>query len=321
MLRLRECHCASALARLRPRNCRNAHSRLGTIRLRAVRACHTGWQPWRRAVSFHVRQSAIFEKSQPEPVTGAHTGRLARAQQRKIYRAAVAFPTLPAGMGAQGKQPARGPAAGRNGARARPSIALAASPSPSRQHVHTRTPTTRLEEGPLAAYSTQPKKPASGPAESPARHPRPTYCRSFNSIAAIASASSLTCLRRSSWRRSSVFTAESKCSSFSSTLMSSQSPATRLPRAIRVSQRATPASSEVRTSGRSHQTPLFRQPPQTHSRTCEIASERNPPRRPNISRAAPRTHRRNRRVRGEADEKLQASGDADPTHPCHRSIS
>jgi hypothetical protein len=63
----------------------------------------------------------------------------------------VAFPTLPAGMGAQGKQPARGPAAGRNGARARPSIALAASPSPSRQHVHTRTPTTRLEEGPLAA--------------------------------------------------------------------------------------------------------------------------------------------------------------------------
>jgi hypothetical protein len=45
--------------------------------------------------------------------------------------------------------------------------------------------------------------------------------------------------------------------------MSSQSPATRLPRAIRVSQRATPASSEVRTSGRSHQTPLFRQPPRS----------------------------------------------------------
>src|ERR1700730_2724673 len=31
MLRLRERHSASALARLRPRNCRNAHGRLGTI--------------------------------------------------------------------------------------------------------------------------------------------------------------------------------------------------------------------------------------------------------------------------------------------------
>jgi hypothetical protein len=59
MFRLRECHCASALARLRPWNCRNAHDRLRTIRLRAVRACHTGWQRWRRAVSFHVRQSAM----------------------------------------------------------------------------------------------------------------------------------------------------------------------------------------------------------------------------------------------------------------------
>jgi hypothetical protein len=59
MFRLRECHCASALARLRQWNCRNAHGWLGTIRLRAVRACHTGWQRWRRAVSFHVRQSAL----------------------------------------------------------------------------------------------------------------------------------------------------------------------------------------------------------------------------------------------------------------------
>src|SRR5262245_58330262 len=50
------------------------------------------------------------EKSQPEPVTGAHTGRLARAQQRKIHRAAVASPHLPAGHGAQGKQPTSGPA-------------------------------------------------------------------------------------------------------------------------------------------------------------------------------------------------------------------
>src|SRR5262245_37610287 len=63
-----------------------------------------------RAVSFHVRQSVLLEKSQPEPVTGAHTGRLARAQQRKIHRAAVASPHLPAGHGAQGKQPTSGPA-------------------------------------------------------------------------------------------------------------------------------------------------------------------------------------------------------------------
>ena len=44
-------------------------------------------------------------------MTGAHTGRLARAQQRKIHRVAVAFPALRAGNGAQGKQPASGPAA------------------------------------------------------------------------------------------------------------------------------------------------------------------------------------------------------------------
>src|SRR5262245_2650192 len=48
------------------------------------------------------------EKSQPEPVTGAHTGRLARTQHRKIHRAAVASPHLPAGHGAQGKQPTSG---------------------------------------------------------------------------------------------------------------------------------------------------------------------------------------------------------------------
>ena len=73
MFRLRECHCASALARLRPWNCRNAHGRLGTIRLRAVRACHTGWQRWRRAVSFHVRQSAMT-KCPPRRCSVPHPG-------------------------------------------------------------------------------------------------------------------------------------------------------------------------------------------------------------------------------------------------------
>jgi predicted Zn-dependent protease len=36
-----------------------------------------GWQPWRRTVSFHVRQCALLEKSQPEPATP----RLRRAKE------------------------------------------------------------------------------------------------------------------------------------------------------------------------------------------------------------------------------------------------